>query len=1430
MDDNLKLGIDSSGARAGASEFEGAIRRIERALDRLDNKSAASLARMQAVAGRGGFARIARDMAAMANVNFKTANVKNLEAMSRALNGFNGPKADAVRRTAELSLILSSFGRGNLAGLQQSLGLINQFRGPSAAQAKNIGALSAAINTMKGPDPQAARRIADLFMMLNGFTRMSGVQQGIAGMSAMLNGLRGPSVSSVRNLAGFASELMKLQPPPNAQRLIDVLNSLSRAAANMRNVRFPNFTGPFNQLSAGAIRATGAMRGLENQFSLSYQAGTLFRGLLMSLTLGGFTRGVMEASRANISFRASMATVLETGEEVDDMLGFLQRQADRLGLDILSVQRTFPRLAISMMESGQSADTVRRIYEVWGSSMRVLGLEAQNQELVWKALTQVFSKGTVSAEELRQQLGDQLPAVFNLLEQELERVTGAEVNLFDEMRRGNVSSEAMLLLTERLAETYGSQVGPAMQTASAQMARLRNRFTEFALLVGQSGLDQGLADAFQRIGNAMDSPEFEQFAQRLGQSMGNAARMFADGIIWAVENIDLLVDILKIFLALSVAQSLMDMTIRMHQFATATNVATVAQNLFNISLSGIGRMAGIAGRAFTGLNNTLISGATAAAGAISRPVTTMRGLGTAATGAGTAIAGAFGRIGPAIAAAGPGIMQLASRALPMLVAGARAFPGTALIASIVGIGMAAVETSGIFDMWADDSLTTGDIIGGVLEEIGANFASVAGWIGEKAGEIWEMVSGAFKAIFDAAKWVANGLINLFVAAGDIIIESFSQVARSVGGMLTDLAGSAGAAMRGDWALAGSLAADAFTTSAEEGMEFGDRIADRIGRTMSRDRFEQLGELAGDWLMAGAEGSGFMDFQRGAFARAQRRARDRMNAELRGTDQEDTGFETDPIDLNAVNPWVNGAPDSGGDDGSREARRLREESEDWVRSLSPAIELGHELNEIQRLLAQSTSQLAAAGMSEAEARTRATDALREQFGLMSDVEKALRDLTLQQERYDMAVDAGLITQERANQLAQRGLVQAQIQMGLFAPHEQAVRNLEMRLQDLNEIQDTLLAQGIDMEAVRERAIQGYLRETGAVSESTTAMWDYADALNAIAAARGQGLSEGDANSASRRAGTSAMGSIVGDSGTDFQQRITQLQQLREEGSITAQQYNMAMAEMTANTLEFQVAMGEGTYVDQFLAGLTRMTEGARNMQATMGDLMTQAATSITQGIGDSLARAIVYAEDLQTALYDVVNQALSQLISGLIQMGIQMIINQMIGQAAQTAATTAATTAGGTVAGAWAPAAAAVSLASFGSNAAPAMMGIGATYAMTQALSMAGGLGMKDGGEVIGPGTGTSDSVPRMLSNGEFVVNAQAAAANMGTLQAINNGAVAGGGMGRGGDVTVQEAPVTVNAIYDPAAVMGAMSSVEGERVIMTVLGNNSDKIRNLLSR
>lgn len=76
-----------------------------------------------------------------------------------------------------------------------------------------------------------------------------------------------------------------------------------------------------------------------------------------------------------------------------------------------------------------------------------------------------------------------------------------------------------------------------------------------------------------------------------------------------------------------------------------------------------------------------------------------------------------------------------------------------------------------------------------------------------------------------------------------------------------------------------------------------------------------------------------------------------------------------------------------------------------------------------------------------------------------------------------------------------------------------------------------------------------------------------------------------------------------------------------------------------------------------------------------------------------------------------------------------------------------------------------------------------------------------GGPVIGPGTGTSDSIPALLSNKEFVVSAGPAQANLGLLTALNEG--------RSLDVLPMPSPTRI-----PTAAMSGGRSADSESAPM----------------
>lgn len=501
--DTMRLGIDSTQAEAGAARFAAAIRRIEGSLNRLDRASV-SLQRVESIASRGGFARIAADASALASVRFNAASTRNLERLAAALRGFSGP------------------------------------------------------------NPQASRRTADLFMALTALSRLPATSPALVA----LQGFRGPSAASVRNLQAFGLALQQMRPSPQLAALVVQLNAVGAAADRLRASGFASSIRALNLFQTASARATAQLRGLQGGFLGAYQAAQLFNGALIGFALLSFTRAVMDANASIIAFRATMGAFVNDAAEIDRMLAFVGESANRMGVDVLVAREEFPKLSAAMILSGRTAEESMRVFEVWSGAMRVLNLDTMQQRNTWLALQQMFSKGRVSAEELRRQL-EQIPGAFNLMQEAIRDHTGnREFNLDDALRAGRVGSDAVLLLTERMATLFESRVAAAMQKSTAQLQRMRNAFVDFAATVGQSGFDAALADSFGRIADALSQPGV---AESLGRTLAQGARAFGDAMVWAINNADTLLATLKAIAALAVVRWFVGVTGAVVDFVRAAS-------------------------------------------------------------------------------------------------------------------------------------------------------------------------------------------------------------------------------------------------------------------------------------------------------------------------------------------------------------------------------------------------------------------------------------------------------------------------------------------------------------------------------------------------------------------------------------------------------------------------------------------------------------------------------------------------------------------------------------------------------------------------------------------------------------------------------------------------------------------------------------------
>lgn len=152
-----------------------------------------------------------------------------------------------------------------------------------------------------------------------------------------------------------------------------------------------------------------------------------------------------------------------------DSLAYIREQADRLGLEFRTTANSFAGFEAAALRSGLTLEQTKQIFTDVSTAATSMQLSTDRVQLVFKALEQISGKGTVSMEELRQQLGDSLPGAFEIAAQSMGMTTKA---FYDAVANGEVLSSEFL---PKFAKAIREQLGGSAEEASTQLRASLNR-------------------------------------------------------------------------------------------------------------------------------------------------------------------------------------------------------------------------------------------------------------------------------------------------------------------------------------------------------------------------------------------------------------------------------------------------------------------------------------------------------------------------------------------------------------------------------------------------------------------------------------------------------------------------------------------------------------------------------------------------------------------------------------------------------------------------------------------------------------------------------------------------------------------------------------------------------------------------------------------
>lgn len=171
---------------------------------------------------------------------------------------------------------------------------------------------------------------------------------------------------------------------------------------------------------------------------------------------------------------------------------FLKKTADSAGISVSNISQSFLKFSAATKSSGISLAESNKLFAAVTRATSALGLGAEATGGALDALGQIASKGVVSMEELRQQLGDRVPGALSLTAQGLG-VT--EAQLVKLVESGSLAARDFFpAFTKGLNTLQGSTEGllPTWE-------RLKNAFTQTAQSAGDSGWTQILSGGLKGL-------------------------------------------------------------------------------------------------------------------------------------------------------------------------------------------------------------------------------------------------------------------------------------------------------------------------------------------------------------------------------------------------------------------------------------------------------------------------------------------------------------------------------------------------------------------------------------------------------------------------------------------------------------------------------------------------------------------------------------------------------------------------------------------------------------------------------------------------------------------------------------------------------------------------------------------------------------------
>lgn len=315
----------------------------------------------------------------------------------------------------------------------------------------------------------------------------------------------------------------------NGRPAIEAINKVTGASRTLE--------GAQRGAAGGADRLAQSSKRTEGELQSLGSTARRVQGFLAAVFGAAVVREIINTTTRIDGMKRTLEGVLGSGQAAAAGIAFIRSEADRLGVAFQPALDGYTKLAAA----ARGTELAPKINELTGAILQAgsaFNLSGDQIGGAIQAIEQMISKGTVSAEELRGQLGERIPGAFGLAAKAMG-VTTAELSKM--LEQGQVvATDFLPKFAAELQRSTAAAAALNSASPSAELERIKNELEGIATDIG-GGIFEGLGDGLKEFKEQLAGIDAENLGRDLGVALGTVAQalgLAAQAIGPLVRNID----------------------------------------------------------------------------------------------------------------------------------------------------------------------------------------------------------------------------------------------------------------------------------------------------------------------------------------------------------------------------------------------------------------------------------------------------------------------------------------------------------------------------------------------------------------------------------------------------------------------------------------------------------------------------------------------------------------------------------------------------------------------------------------------------------------------------------------------------------------------------------------------------------------------------